>query len=107
VEGISAPAASGDDLFEYGGYIAGDIPRGNTEHGYVARRQPFVAHRVGLGSIAHVVAHTVYLHRQPRLVAVEIEDISAGRVLAAEFIAAGTWAQACPEDDLGDAHLAP
>jgi len=62
-----------------------DIPGVDAECADAPRRQPGIARRVALRPIFGRVSHAVDFDREPYGVAIEVEDVWADRVLAAEL----------------------
>ena len=63
---------------------AGDVDRGDAQHGNASLPQPCVSSRIALRPISQVMAHPIDLDGQARLGAIEVEHIRAERVLTAE-----------------------
>ena len=67
------------------GGVGENIFRGDTQHPYPLRFEPFGAGLIALRSIAHVVSDAVNFDSELELRRVEIEHIASDRVLAPEF----------------------
>jgi hypothetical protein len=63
---------------------AGQIICDDTHHCYAMFFEPRVATNIALWTVAHVMACTIDLDREPRLRAIEIEHVWADRMLPAE-----------------------
>lgn len=81
--------------------VGRDAKRGDPDRG-----EPRVAAGVVVWLVSMAMAGTVEFDRQAGAGAVEVQDIGAGLVLAAEVEAFGIAAEVAPEAALGGRHLA-
>ncbi len=85
-----------------GGVDIAHLGGGNAEDAEAERREMGIAAGVAIGSA--VVPSTVDFHDQPCRGDVEVRDVSADRVLAAN-LQSGPPAQSLPQQPFGEAHL--
>ena len=79
-----------------------------AEHPHAARREPVIPRAVVRRLTWMSMALAVDLHRQLRLRTIEIQNVGADRMLTAKAKPVQpSLAQAVPENDLGEGHLAP
>ena len=69
--------------------------------------EPTISRVIPVRVVTHAVDHAIHLNGKPRIGAIEIQNIRATRVLAAEFQSAGPFAQLTPEQDFRQRHFAP
>jgi hypothetical protein len=65
--------------------LLGQFTCRNAEHCYVVLGKPSIAATVSLRSITHVMTYSVYLDRETRVGAIEVENIRADRMLTAKY----------------------
>jgi len=85
VEGINPrPTSRHDSAYDLVG-ISHHISCGEAERRNALRHYPGVPLQISLGPIPHFMGRAVYLYRKARFAAEEVEDITAGRMLAPEL----------------------
>ncbi len=81
---------------------------GDAQYGHTMLLQPSVAANIALGPIAHVMANSVDLDRQPRPRAIKVQHIRSDGMLATkDWLSRSARAQPVPQSRFRHRHSAP
>ena len=67
--------------------------------------KPIVSRHILIRAITKIMRHTINLHRKPRIITIEIENIRTGRMLPPEFQAIRSLPKLLPEHDFRKRHV--